>query len=43
MKLEADGQPLLNCQLGKTKGFYTLRVEGFVDREQEFLNTLIVG
>jgi flagellar motor switch protein FliM len=43
VKLEADGQPLLNCQLGKTKGFYTLRVEGFIDHEREFLKTLIGG
>ena len=43
VKLEAEGQPLLKCQLGKAKGAYTLRVEGFVDREEEFLNTLIFG
>ena len=43
VKLEAEGQPLLKCQLGKSKGAYTLRVEGFVDREEEFLNTLIFG
>ena len=43
VKLEADGQALLKCQLGKSRGIYTLRVEGFVDREQELLNTLIFG
>jgi len=43
VKLEADGQSLLKCQLGKSRGIYTLRVEGFVDREQELLNTLIFG
>lgn len=38
--VEAQGERLMLCQLGKSNGYYTLKVEDFVDREQEFYSTL---
>ena len=31
------------CQLGKSNGVYTLRVDSFVDREQEFMDDISGG
>jgi flagellar motor switch protein FliM len=38
VKLECNMQPLFWCELGQADGFYTLRVDEFVDQEQEFIN-----
>jgi len=29
--------------MGKSDGVYALRVQGFVDRQQEFMNTILAG
>jgi flagellar motor switch protein FliM len=39
--IEANGERLMWCQLGKSAGLYTLRVEEFVNREQEFMQDLL--
>jgi flagellar motor switch protein FliM len=39
--IEANGERLMWCQLGKSAGVYTLRVEEFVNREQEFMQDLL--
>jgi flagellar motor switch protein FliM len=41
--LECDGERMVVCQFGKSNGVYTLRVDDFVDREQEFMNDIISG
>ena len=41
--LECDGERLIICQFGRSNGVYTLRVDGFVDREREFMNDILAG
>ena len=41
--LECDGQRMVVCQFGKSNGVYTLRVDDFIDREQEFMNDILSG
>lgn len=41
VRLECNGERLMWCHLGKSQGKYTLRVEEFVDREQEFLDEIL--
>jgi len=43
VNLECDGERLILCQFGKSNGVYTLRVDEFVDREQEFMNDILSG
>lgn len=43
VRLECNGERLMWCHLGKSQGKYTLRVDEFVDREQEFLNEILSG
>jgi flagellar motor switch protein FliM len=43
VRAECNGQPLVTCQLGKSNGVYTLRVEGFVDPEEEYMNDILSG
>ena len=31
------------CQFGRLNGVYTLRVDDFVDREEEFMNDILAG
>jgi flagellar motor switch protein FliM len=40
VRVECNGERLLWCDLGKTGGAYTLRVDAFVDREQEFIDEI---
>ncbi|HJU31151.1 MAG TPA: FliM/FliN family flagellar motor switch protein [Hyphomicrobiaceae bacterium] len=41
--LECDGERMVLCEFGKSNGVYTLRVDEFIDREQEFMNDLLAG
>ena len=41
--LECDGERMVVCQLGKCNGAYSLRVDDFVDREQELMNDILSG
>jgi flagellar motor switch protein FliM len=41
VKLECNAEHLFWCDLGQADGFYTLRVEDFVNREQELINDLL--
>jgi flagellar motor switch protein FliM len=41
VQVECNGERLMWCHLGKSNGFYTLRVDAFVDREQEFMNDIL--
>jgi flagellar motor switch protein FliM len=41
--LECDGERMVLCEFGKSNGTYTLRVDEFVDREQEFMNDILSG
>lgn len=43
VRVECNGEPLLWCQLGKSNGAYTLRVEEPIDRDQEFMNDILAG
>ena len=40
VRVECNGERLLWCDLGKSNGVYTLRVDTFVDREQEFIDEI---
>jgi flagellar motor switch protein FliM len=39
--IEANGERLMWAQLGKSNGVYTLRVDEFVNREQEFMQDIL--
>lgn len=41
VRVECNGEPLINCQIGKANGVYTLRVHDFVDQEQEFMDDIL--
>ncbi len=41
VRLECNGERLVWCHLGKSQGKYTLRVDEFIDREQEFLDEIL--
>ena len=43
VRVECNDEPLLWCQLGKSNGVYTLRVDEFIDPEQEFLDDILFG
>jgi flagellar motor switch protein FliM len=38
VKLECNAEPLFSCDLGQAEGCYTLRIDDYVDRDQEFCN-----
>ncbi|MCK9911890.1 FliM/FliN family flagellar motor C-terminal domain-containing protein, partial [Microbacteriaceae bacterium K1510] len=33
LRVECNGEPLINCEIGKSNGVYALRVRDFVDQE----------
>jgi flagellar motor switch protein FliM len=41
--VECNGERLINCEIGKSNGVYTLRVRDFVDHEQEFIEDILGG
>jgi flagellar motor switch protein FliM len=43
VRVECNGEALIWCDLGKSNGVYTLRVDSFVDREQEFMEDILAA
>ena len=43
VRVECNGERLIWCDLGKSNGVYTLRVDAFVDREQEFMEDILAA
>jgi flagellar motor switch protein FliM len=43
VRVECNGEALIWCDLGKSNGVYTLRVDSFVDREQEFMDDILAA
>lgn len=43
IKLECERQALFWCALGQKDGAYTVRIEDFVDRNQEFIDDVLGG
>ncbi|MBI1867227.1 MAG: FliM/FliN family flagellar motor switch protein [Methylocystis sp.] len=41
LKLECEGQALFWCTLGQKDGFYTIRIEDFIDHDQEFIDDVL--
>lgn len=41
IKLESENQALFWCTLGQKDGFYTIRIEDFVDENQEFIDDVL--
>jgi flagellar motor switch protein FliM len=41
IKVECNDEALFWCQLGQGEGSYTVRIEDFVDQEQEFLDDIL--
>ena len=41
IKLECNDQALFLCQLGQGEGHYTLRVDAFIDQEQELIDDIL--
>jgi flagellar motor switch protein FliM len=41
VKLECNDEALFWCQLGQDDGAYTVRIDDFVDQEQEFLDDIL--
>ncbi len=43
IRVECNGEALLWCEIGKSNGAYTLRVDDFIDQDQEFMHGLLSG
>ena len=43
VRVECNGERLMWCDFGKSNGVYTLRVDDFVDREQEFMDDILAA
>jgi flagellar motor switch protein FliM len=43
VRIECNGERLLWCELGKANDVYTLRVDAFVDRDQEFMDDILAA
>lgn len=43
VRVECNGEQLINCQIGKSNGVYTLRVHDFIDQEQEFMEDILAS
>lgn len=43
LRVECNGEPLINCEIGKSNGVYALRVRDFVDQEREFMDDILAG
>lgn len=41
--VECNGERLINCEIGKSNGVYTLRIRDFVDQDQEFVEDILAG
>ncbi len=43
VRVECNGERLINCEIGKSSGVYALRVRDFVDQEREFMNDILAS
>jgi flagellar motor switch protein FliM len=43
VRVECNGEPVFWCQLGKSNGAYTLRVDAPIDRDEEFMNDILAS
>ncbi len=43
LRVECNGQPLINCEIGKANGVYALRVRNFIDQEKEFMEDILAS
>lgn len=43
LRVECNGEALLNCEIGKSNGAYALRVRDFIDQHQEFMDDILAG
>jgi flagellar motor switch protein FliM len=43
LRVECNGEPLINCEIGKSAGVYALRVRDFIDQQREFMNDILAG
>lgn len=43
IRVECNGEALLWCEIGKSNGSYTLRVDDFIDQDQEFMHDLLTS
>ncbi len=43
VRVECNGERLINCNIGKSKGVYALRIHDFIDQEQEFMDDILAG
>lgn len=41
LRVECNGESLINCEIGKSNGVYALRVRDFVDQEREFMEDIL--
>ncbi|MDH4983638.1 FliM/FliN family flagellar motor switch protein [Hyphomicrobium sp. D-2] len=43
LRVECNGERLINCEIGKSNGAYALRIRDFIDQEQEFMNDILAS
>lgn len=41
LRVECNGERLINCEIGKVNGVYALRVRDFIDQEREFMEDIL--
>jgi len=43
LRVECNGEALINCDIGKANGVYALRIRDFVDKEKEFMEDILAS
>lgn len=43
LRVECNGERLINCEIGKSNGVYALRVRDFIDQEREFMEDILAS
>jgi len=43
LRVECNGEPLINCEIGKANDVYALRVRDFIDQEREFMEDILAS
>jgi flagellar motor switch protein FliM len=43
LRVECNGEALINCEVGKANGSYALRVRDFIDKQREFMEEILAS
>lgn len=43
IRVECNGEALINCEIGKANGAYAMRVRDFIDKDREFMEDILAS